>query len=269
MNNKVMAIVLILCVSIMPGCEAQKAADPPQGNAEPSAATITSGEVIQPDSENSEAEAVAVSVDEDEDEDVETIEEDHRVELIIGANRVAEATDFVFAPELSGIWEFRTSGSGDSDPYLAIFDCDGNEIGFDDDGAGGNDSLIVIYIDAPVTIELRFWNGGLGSTTLYADYATTDPSLAKLTAVEARIIAQTWLDGHPIQDPNIIEPFFYEMTVDGEEYFRFYIDSYQMYWFSILVQKETGALLYMMSPDGEDPVDEFELLEDWYAANYG
>ena len=57
--------------------------------------------------------------------------------------------------------------------------------------------------------------------------------------------------------------------VSGEDYFAFYVDSHEMYWFSILVHKETGALLSRIISDGEYPTEDIEPLDDWYSRYYG
>ena len=85
-----------------------------------------------------------------------------------------------------------------------------------------------------------------------------------LDAGEAREIAQAWLDDHPIKEPNILESEYDSLTVDGEEFYMFFPDSHEMYWFSILVHKETGELLSRTRSDGESPIEEIEPLDDWY-----
>ena len=87
---------------------------------------------------------------------------------------------------------------------------------------------------------------------------------AFLVAEEARGIAQAWLDDHPIKEPNILEREYDSLIVDGEEYYMFFPDSHEMYWFSILVHKETGEMLSRTRSDGESPIEEIEPLDDWY-----
>jgi len=91
---------------------------------------------------------------------------------------------------------------------------------------------------------------------------------AFLTEAEARETAQAWLDNHPIKEPNILENEYDNAMIDGEEYYAFYIDSHEMYWFSILVHKETGALLCRVRSDGEFPEEDIEPLDDWYDRYY-
>ena len=85
-----------------------------------------------------------------------------------------------------------------------------------------------------------------------------------LTEVKAREIAQAWLDSHPIQDPNVLELEYDNAIADDEEYYAFYLDSHEMYWFSILVRKETGELFCRVKSDGEFPTEDIEPLDDWY-----
>ena len=87
---------------------------------------------------------------------------------------------------------------------------------------------------------------------------------AGLNADEARGIAQAWLNEHPIREPNILERGHERGLFDGEEYFEFFLDSHEMYWFSILVNIQTGELLSRVVSDGEVSTEEIEPLDDYY-----
>ena len=108
----------------------------------------------------------------------------------------------------------------------------------------------------------------LGITLLAgcAETETDSPGAleAFLPADEAREIAQAWLKDHPIKEPDILEREYDSLIVDGEEYYMFFPDSHEMYWFSILVHKETGELLARVKSDGESPIEEIEPLDEWY-----
>jgi len=86
---------------------------------------------------------------------------------------------------------------------------------------------------------------------------------------DAKAIAQAWLDNHPIHEPNILMDEFEDAEVDGEAYYAFFVDSIEVYWFSILVHKETGEMLCRISSDGEYPTVDIEPLDDWYSEVYG
>ena len=74
---------------------------------------------------------------------------------------VTGATMFTFTPDKSGIWEFRTSDNGDSDPNLEIHDSNGLLVGADDDGAGNKNALMIINLYAGETYSLKagFYRG--------------------------------------------------------------------------------------------------------------
>jgi len=87
-----------------------------------------------------------------------------------------------------------------------------------------------------------------------------------LSVEEAREIAQAWLDEHPVHEPNLIEEDEHEdVEHDGNSYFRFFHIEPMIYWFSILVNVESGELLVMLTEDGMEPGPPvIEPLDDWY-----
>ena len=95
--------------------------------------------------------------------------------------------------------------------------------------------------------------------------AVEPPSL--LAPDEARRIAQEWLYEHPI-DYHYLGRGYEDATIDGEEYFEFFLDEPYMYWFSILVHKKTGEMLARTVSDGMDYYEEIEPLDDWYNRYY-
>ena len=87
-----------------------------------------------------------------------------------------------------------------------------------------------------------------------------------LSVEESREIAQVWLDEHPVHEPNLLDEEDYEdVDHDGNSYFRFFHIEPMMYWFSILVNIESGELLVMLTEDGMEPGPPvIEPLGDWY-----
>jgi len=71
-------------------------------------------------------------------------------EFILGSDkkRVTEGTIFVFVPEQSGEWEFRTSDNGDCDPAVLITDFEGNIIAEDDDSGDNGNAIITEYFSS-------------------------------------------------------------------------------------------------------------------------
>lgn len=109
------------------------------------------------------------------------------------------------------------------------------------------------------------WDGANNTIVIdtSADYVP-ETSSTSLTEPQARAIVQEWLDKHPIQSPNTLESEYESAIVDSKEYYAFYLDSFEMYWFSILVHKETGELFSRVSSDGEEPTVEIDPLDDYY-----
>ena len=81
----------------------------------------------------------------------------------------------------------------------------------------------------------------------------TVPAAESLTAADALALAQAWLDMHPISAPDILKREYDDENVNGEEFYRFFHIKPDMYWFSILVHKDTGKLFSMLIEDGMDP----------------
>jgi len=61
---------------------------------------------------------------------------------------------FIFTPDQSGDWEFRTSNNGAHDPTLDLYDYSFNLIASDDDSADGYNALISFSLDAGETYYL-------------------------------------------------------------------------------------------------------------------
>lgn len=102
------------------------------------------------------------------------------------------------------------------------------------------------------------------------DEKKNDAAQSTITADKARSIAAAWLDEHPMETPYTLIPDYEEVSANGREYFAFNLDVIHMYWFSILVDKETGELLCRLTEDGMDPGPPvYERLNDWYDRYYG
>ena len=69
-----------------------------------------------------------------------------------GTVRINGTTGYTFTPNQSGTWEFRTSNCGVYDPYLIIYDSDGYLLDIDDDGGGGSNAFISLYLSAGMKV---------------------------------------------------------------------------------------------------------------------
>ena len=67
-----------------------------------------------------------------------------------------------------------------------------------------------------------------------------------------------------MQEYKTLESDYENAVFEGRAYYAFYLDSFEMYWFSILVNKESGELLSRVSSDGEDAPVEIKPLDDYY-----
>jgi len=87
-----------------------------------------------------------------------------------------------------------------------------------------------------------------------------------LSAESARAIAREWLKNHPVEDgPNTLDSMYFEITHNNKEYYQFFLTTPQMYWFNIIVQKQTGEMLLMIIEDGMDGGIYIEPLDAWYS----
>jgi serine/threonine protein kinase len=85
-----------------------------------------------------------------------------------GSVQVSESTDYTFTPNRTGLWTFRTSENGNSDPYLWIYDSNGNLLSQNDDGGPGRNAVINQQLTAGTqyTVRAGFSGTGSGSYTL-------------------------------------------------------------------------------------------------------
>jgi len=68
-----------------------------------------------------------------------------------GILSVDSDTIFWFIPDSSGSWEFLTSDNGESDPFIVIFDSDGNIIAEDDDSGDGLNAHVTVDLEEGLT----------------------------------------------------------------------------------------------------------------------
>jgi len=104
------------------------------------------------------------------------------------------------------------------------------------------------------------------STPETTESGTSAP--ARLTAGEAREIYNAWLVDHAELSDYTLSDENETYEWDGEVYHLFHAEEMSRYWYNILVHMETGELLFMMTPDGEDPETTVEPLDDWYNTHY-
>jgi len=85
-----------------------------------------------------------------------------------GSVRVTGESWFTFTPDRSGVWEIKTSGAGDSDPYLELLDDNENNVAYDDNSGVGLNALISARLEAgaPYIIKVNFYSTGSQSCTL-------------------------------------------------------------------------------------------------------
>ena len=91
-----------------------------------------------------------------------------------GSVSVTAATQYSFSPNQTGIWQFRTSNNGSSDPLLILYDSAGTRITADDDGAGNSNAIIVTPLRSgeTYTVAAGYYNDGTGSYSLAVSTVT-------------------------------------------------------------------------------------------------
>ena len=85
----------------------------------------------------------------------------------LGSTAITEDSWFTFVPDISGVYEFRTSENDGSDPYMIIQNEDLSNIIYDDNSGGGFSAFASVELEAGKTyiIEIVFYiHGGEGST---------------------------------------------------------------------------------------------------------
>ncbi|MCL2044978.1 MAG: S1C family serine protease [Oscillospiraceae bacterium] len=82
--------------------------------------------------------------------------------------RINGVTVYKFSPNQSGYWVFRTSHNDDNDPVLSLYDSNGREIAYDDDGDGNYNAVICTYLNSweSYYLEVSFYGYGTATCTL-------------------------------------------------------------------------------------------------------
>jgi len=85
-----------------------------------------------------------------------------------GSVRVTGESWFTFTPDRTGVWEFRTSGAGASDPYLEVLDDNENNVAYDDNSGEGLNASISARLEAGAsyTVKVNFYSQDESSCTL-------------------------------------------------------------------------------------------------------
>ena len=86
----------------------------------------------------------------------------------------------------------------------------------------------------------------------------------ELTVDEALELHNAWFDNREDSPEPLNRETVELYEFDGARYYLFRAEEPSMYWYNILVHTETGKLLFMMTPDGEDPVTMIQPFDDYY-----
>jgi len=81
---------------------------------------------------------------------------------------ITHTTEFIFTPDVTGYWVFRTSDNRDYDPRLWLRNMYGLLIAEDDDSGGDLNALMTVHLVGGVDylLETGFWRGNTGVYTL-------------------------------------------------------------------------------------------------------
>ena len=147
-----------------------------------------------------------------------------------GSIRIEEGRVYSFIPDRTGIWEFKTSDNGDSDPYLNVYDPYGNIIAYDDDSAGDKNAVVTFFADAgsPHMIDVLFDGEGACTLTMTlitevayvqsGDALPGDGGDFRLTALSELIFvpeqSATW--EFKTSDSNYAFPYIVVLSEDGD-----------------------------------------------------
>ena len=104
--------------------------------------------------------------------------------------------------------------------------------------------------------------------TTTANQITTTTVPSRITAAEARELYAAWQEDHTEAAEYTLSEANETYEWQGGQYHLFHAEKPDWYWYNILVHMETGELLFMMTPDGEDPETTVEPLNDWYDTTF-
>ena len=104
-----------------------------------------------------------------------------------GVVAIRETQTLEFTMDTAGFWVFYTMHNGSSDPYLTLYDHDGDFYSDDDDGMGDYNALLIVYFDEgePGSIEAGFALGGEGYYELVVKPPETLPGSGGTFVVDA------------------------------------------------------------------------------------
>jgi len=102
-----------------------------------------------------------------------------------GEFRVTGPTTFAFTPGATGIWEIRTFDNVDSDPYLTLYNSNGDVVSEDDDLAGDGNALLTVLIEEgeSYVISAGFFGDSGGSYKLRVAQCVSIPNSGGTTRV--------------------------------------------------------------------------------------
>jgi len=125
---------------------------------------------------------------------------------------------------------------------------------------------VMALLSIAMPLALSSCGGGLNQPTGAAAPVASAP--ARFSPEEARALYYRWLETHTELSDYTLSDETGAYKWKGEEYYLFHAAEISRYWYNILVHKETGAMLFMMTSDGEEPVTTVEPLDDWYKREY-
>jgi len=100
---------------------------------------------------------------------------------------IRETQTLEFTMDRAGFWVFYTMNNGSSDPYLTLYDHDGEKYSEDDDSMGDYNALLIVYFDEgePGSIEAGFNLGDEGYYELVVKPPEMFPDSGGTLAVNA------------------------------------------------------------------------------------
>ena len=110
--------------------------------------------------------------------EVETLSSDTALPAEGGMFVVDAPSTFTFAPDRGGYWSIYTSDNLLCDPYLELYDNDGNLIMYDDDGGDRYNARLFVYLDSgePCTIAAMCYDNAVGTYVLNLEVVPEMPS---------------------------------------------------------------------------------------------
>ena len=151
-----------------------------------------------------------------------------------GSVSVSGATGFAFIPNRSGLWNFRTSGDGEGDPYIALYSLFDKKVELyfvNDDGGDGVNAIMTPFVRAGESyfLDSGFWEDDGGCVL-----SVSPPEVFNSGGGKTRVVGPTGFSFVPnqsgtwvfrISDYGVFSPYIIVFDSNGKNITQSDIDN--------------------------------------------